>query len=65
MPHNPTKKQRMEAEVADGDDFVASFDDLADVLPNILGFLSSEDIMGSRCINKKTMEAVKMTVFCW
>jgi hypothetical protein len=65
MPH-PTKKQRLEghpsAAVAAGDDSVASFDDLADVLPNVLGFLLLEEIMGSRRINKTTMEAVRKTI---
>ena len=76
MPH-PTKKQRIEchderndAVAADDDDFLASFDDLSvDVLPNILGFLSLQDIMSKRRINKKTREAVKkaavpLTDFC-
>jgi len=66
MPH-PTKKQRIECherneEVAVADDeFLASFDDLSDVLPNILGFLSLKDVMSKRRINKKTTEAVKKT----
>ncbi len=72
MPH-PTKKQRLD----DGDQhqrnevvvvmadnhFAASFDDLStDVLPNILGFLSLQNIMRSRRINKKTREAVRKTI---
>jgi hypothetical protein len=65
MPH-PTKTQMLEghpsAVVAANDDFVASFDDLADLLPNILGFLLLEDIMRSRRINKKTREAAKTTI---
>ena len=65
MPH-PTKKQRLEghpsAAVAVGDDSVASFDDLVDVLPNILGFLLVEDIMRSRRINKRVKEAVRKTI---
>jgi hypothetical protein len=67
MPH-PTKKQRIECHerrneelaVAD-DDFLASFDDLADVLPNILGYLTPKDIMCKRRINKKSREAVRKT----
>jgi hypothetical protein len=68
MPH-PTKKQRLD----DGDyqrdvvvtadsDFVASFDDLTDVLPNILGFLSLKEIMSKRRLNIKSREAVKKTI---
>jgi hypothetical protein len=40
----------------------AAFDDLSDVLPNILGFLPVENIMRSRRINKKLMEAVKKAI---
>ena len=67
MPH-PTKKQRLDdgdhqrdVAVADND-FVASFDDLSDVLPNILGYLTPKDIMCKRRINKKSREAVKKTI---
>jgi hypothetical protein len=42
---------------------LASFDDLSiDVLANILGFLSLQNIMRSRCINKKTTEAVMKAI---
>ncbi len=65
MPH-PTKKQRMECHERNNeevttadDDFLASFDDLADVLPNILGYLTLKAIMCKRRINKKTREAAK------
>jgi hypothetical protein len=65
MPH-PPKIQRIEGHqgaVVAGNDFVASFDDLVDVLlANILGCLTPKDIMRSRRINKMTMEAVKMTI---
>ncbi len=67
MPH-PTKKQKVDCHpnavvAANNDDFVASFDDVSiDVLANFLGFLSLEEIMGSRRISKKTMEAVKKTI---
>jgi hypothetical protein len=47
---------------ADDDFILASFDDLSDVLPNILGFLSLKDIMRSRRINKNTMNAVRNTI---
>jgi hypothetical protein len=68
MPH-PTKKQRLD----DGDnqrndavmavnDFLASFDDLSDVLPNIFGFLGLKDIWQKRRVNKRWKEAVKKTV---
>src|SRR6056300_889020 len=40
----------------------AHFDQLDDVLPNILEFLLLEDIMRSRRINKKVMEAVRKTI---
>jgi hypothetical protein len=65
MPHQTVKKQRLDhAASAGNDDFVATFDDLSvDVLANIFGFLSgAKEIMSKRCINKKTMEAVKKTV---
>ena len=71
MPH-PTKKRRLDESdnnqrdevvvVTDSDDFVVSFDDLSDVLPNILEFLTLKDIMCKRRINKRTKEAVKMTI---
>jgi hypothetical protein len=48
--------------VVTDNNFVASFDDLSDVLPNILGFLSLQDIMCNRRINKKTREAVTNTI---
>ncbi len=65
MPHYPPKKQRIEGHqsaMVAGNDFSPSFDDLVDVLPNILGYLTLKDIMRKRRINKKTMEAVKMTI---
>jgi hypothetical protein len=50
--------------MAANDDFfiLASFDDLSDVLPNILGFLPPKDIMRSRRTNKKMMNAARITV---
>ncbi len=63
MPHS-TKKQRIEVNgtIVD-DDFLASFGDLSvDVLANIFGFLTVKNIMCSRRINKKSLEAVKMTI---
>ena len=54
--------QRNDAVTA-SDDLLASFGALSvDVLANILGFLLIKDIMRSRRINKKTMEAVRNTV---
>lgn len=75
MPHT-SKKQRLDYHqgeaVAAGNDFSASFDDLGvDELANIfaflpvkreVGFLSLKDIMSKRRINKKSREAVKMTI---
>ena len=61
MPHHPPKKQKLESAVVAGN-FSPSFDDLVDVLPNILGCLTPKDIMRSRRINKKTREAVKKTI---
>ena len=62
MPH-PTKKQRIEVNrTINVDDFVANFGDLSDVLPNIFGFLTVKNIMRSRRINKKSMEAVRKTI---
>ncbi len=69
MPH-PTKKQRLEGHpltsssaVAANDDSAVTFDDLSvDVLANILAFLPLKNMMRSRRINKKTMEAVKKTI---
>ena len=66
MPH-PTKKQKLEGnhtivDAADND-FVASLDDLSvDVLANILAFLTVENIIRSRRINKKVTEAVRKTI---
>ncbi len=66
MPH-PAKKQqgddyqRNDVIITDNDFVEASFDDLTDVLPNIFGFLPLKDIMRSRCIDKNSREAVKMT----
>ena len=48
--------------LTDNDDFVVSFDDLSDVLPTILGFLSLKDIMSKRRLNKKSREAVRRTI---
>jgi hypothetical protein len=67
MPHYPSKKQMIEGHhqgvVAIDNDFSPSFDDLGvDVLPNILGYLILKDIMRSRRINKKTMQAVRNTI---
>ena len=51
------------AVAAIGDEFVVSFGHLeVGVLANIYGFLDMEDIMRSRRINKKSTEAVKMTI---
>jgi len=68
MPHHyPSKKQKLEGHqdpAADGNDYTVTFDDLGvDELANVLGFLSPEDIMSKRRINKKTMEAVKRQLF--
>ncbi len=53
--------QRNDAVAAN--DLLASFDVLSvDVLANIYGFLSLEDIMCKRRINKKSMDAVRNTV---
>jgi hypothetical protein len=65
MPH-PTKKQRLEGhptEVATAEnDCFTSFDDLSiDVLANIFKYLPLEEIMHSRCLNKKSADAVKIT----
>ena len=66
MPHS-TKKQRIEVnrtivELVDCN-FLASFGDLSvDVQANIFSYLAVNDIMRSRRINKKTMEAVKMRI---
>ena len=57
------KKQRIEVNRTIVDDFLASFGDLiVDVLANIFGFLTVKNIMRSRRINKKSKEAVKMTI---
>ncbi len=64
MPH-PTKKQKVDChhrDVVAGNDFVASFDDLTDVLPNIFGFIGLKDIWQKRRVNKRWREAVKMTI---
>src|SRR5210317_1598180 len=66
MPQPEEKKRRLlhsnDAVTAD-DDFVASFGALSiDVLANVYGFLPDDDIMRSRRINKKSMEAAKITV---
>ncbi len=72
MSSHPTKKQRLE----DNDDHASNDDALAtvvnllasfgalsvDELANILGYLKVEEIMRSRCINKKSREAVKITI---
>jgi hypothetical protein len=66
MPHYPQKKQRIEGHpsaMVAGNDFSPSFGDLADVLPNILGYLTLKEIMCKRRINKKTMEAVRRQLF--
>ncbi len=55
MPH-PTKKQRLEGQVASSDsDFVASFDDVVDVLPNILGFLPPKELCVLVCAKTAEM----------
>ena len=69
MSH-PEEKQKLDyhqindaAVAVVGDDFsVASFDDLIDVLPNILGFLPPEDIMCSRRVCKNCREAATKTI---
>ncbi len=63
MPH-PTKKQRLEGhQVASADsDFMASFDDLVDVLPNILGFLLQKNIMRKRRVCKNFRDAARRTI---
>jgi hypothetical protein len=59
---NKGHQRNMMTMVVANNNFVASFDDLSDVLPNILGFLSLQDIMCNRRINKKTREAVTNTI---
>ncbi len=62
---HPEKKQILlnNNSAASDNDFVASFDDLGvDELADILEFLTLKDIMRSRRINKKLMEAVKKTI---
>ncbi len=65
MSHT-TKKQRLDnhpSAVAAFNEFVASFDDVSvDVLANIFSFLPVDNIMCSRRVNKKSMEAVKKTI---
>ncbi len=69
MMSHSSKKQRLEGHhptsaVATDNDFSPSFDDLSvDLHANILCFLPVEEIMRSRRINKKSMEAVKKTIF--
>ena len=48
--------------MAVGDDSIASFYDLVDVLPNILGFLTPEDIMRQRRVCKNCNDATRKTV---
>ena len=65
MPR-PTKKKRLDdhqsAAAADGDLFASCFDDLSiDELANIFGFLPVEDIMRLRRINKKSVDAARIT----
>ena len=65
MPR-PTKKKRLDgqqsAAAADIDILVSCFDDLSiDELAHIFGFLPVEDIMRLRRINKKTVEAARIT----
>ena len=65
MPR-PTKKKRLDdhqsAAAADSDLFASCFDDLSiDELAHIFGFLPVEDIMCLRRINKKTVEAARIT----
>jgi len=74
MPHEAKKEkmdghQRNDGMVADdavlatAGNLSASFDDLSvDVLANIFGFLIIKDVMRSRRINKKSMDAVKKTI---
>jgi hypothetical protein len=72
MSHPTTKKQRLEdnddqatndkAVLATVDNLLASFGALSvDMLANIFGYLTIEEIMSKRRINKKTREAAKMT----
>ena len=66
MPHPEEKKRRLlhstETVVA-SDDFLARFDALGvDVLANIYGFLRLDHVVCLRRINKKSREAVKMTL---
>jgi hypothetical protein len=65
MPHPEENKMggHLNDDVVVADSaFVASFDDLVDVLPNILGFLQPRDIMRQRRVCRKCSEAVKMTI---
>ena len=66
MPHTTSKKQRLDdhqgaVAVADND-FLVSFDDLSDVLPNILGYLTPKDIMCQRRVCKKCSDAATKTI---
>jgi hypothetical protein len=65
MPHPEENKMggHLNGDVVVADSaFVASFDDLVDVLPNILGFLPPRDIMRQRRVCRKCSEAVKMVI---
>ncbi len=72
MSSHPTKKQRLEDDndqsanddaLTTAGNLLASFGALSvDELANILGYLKVEEIMRSRCINKKSREAVKITI---
>ena len=69
MPHQEKKRRLLEEDRSSNDAVTASNDLLAsfgalgvDVLGNVYGFLPLDNIMCSRRINKKSMEAVKNTV---
>jgi hypothetical protein len=61
MPH-PEKKQKLDCHQINDAVVAASFDDLVDVLPNILGFLPPEDVMRQRRVRKNCNDATRKTV---
>ncbi len=65
VPHT-TKKQRLDDHqcdaVAADNDFSSSFDDVLELLPNILGYLTPKDVMRQRRVCKKCSEAATKTI---
>ncbi len=69
MVVHPLKKQRLDDGghqrndvMAAAKDYAVTFDDLANVLPNILGFLQPNDIMRQRRVCRKCSEAATKTI---